>query len=251
MTDHAEKDKAFHAQIAPVYDYLTNEPRAWPNELLFRPIDRRLPAFERMLDLGCGTGQMIGRYGMLARRVVGVDHSRPMLAEAERKYRRRLGDRLELVESDVGEYLRHFSAPPPDFITCVGFLHHLQPQKLWEMLARIHEILAPGGHLLIAEPVHQPRTPRFIDRWNRSSILMQRLRESMPPAAEDPDEEPLDEATLFDALGRQGFRTLRVSRGFELFHHSHPVSLMERLLIRGIYAVFRHRGDVMAVLARR
>jgi ubiquinone/menaquinone biosynthesis C-methylase UbiE len=59
LREHAARDRAFHAEIATVYDYLTNEPRVWPNELLFRPIDRCIPSVSCLLDLGCGTGQLI------------------------------------------------------------------------------------------------------------------------------------------------------------------------------------------------
>lgn len=112
MSDPAAKDKEFHARIATVYDYLTNEPRAYPNELLFCPLDRWLRPVNLMLDLGCATGQMIGRYGGKALRIIGVDHSGPMLHQADLKYRARFGQRLELIEADVAGYLDEYCAPP-------------------------------------------------------------------------------------------------------------------------------------------
>lgn len=85
MDAHKELDKKYHARIAHLYDYITVEPRAYPNELLLRPIDRFIKPAGTMLDLGCGTGHMFMRYRKYPRQIIAVDHSREMLAEAKRK----------------------------------------------------------------------------------------------------------------------------------------------------------------------
>ena len=73
--EHFDHDVAFHRKTAAIYDHVNTEPRLLANDLLFAPLDRRVAPGESMLDLGCGTGQMLLRHASRFRRAVGVDHS--------------------------------------------------------------------------------------------------------------------------------------------------------------------------------
>lgn len=190
---HAQKDKRFHAEIAKIYDYVTVEPRQYPNELLFRPIDKRLKGGRLMLDLGCGTGQMFLRYAHLADRIIAVDHSREMLAVAAEKAKAAGLSKVNFIEQDVSEFLSLNQNLKADLITCVGVLHHLEPDQLQALLAQIATLLAPGGQIVIAEPVYSSKVPAMVSERNQKSILIKRLAECMPPGAVDPDEAPLHE----------------------------------------------------------
>lgn len=253
MDTHKQLDLEYHARIAPVYDYITNEPRAYPNELLFRPIDRLIRPCELMLDLGCGTGQMIFRYRNLAGRIVAVDHSPEMIREAKRKARESGIDDITFIEQDLDAFLKLNGNLKADLITCVGVLHHLdfEAGELLGTLDTIGGLLAPRGQLVLAEPVYAGSVPRVIADRNAKSILVSRLRECMPPDIEDPDEEPLQEANLLHAVAQAGFRVRMRSRGFELFHITDPISPLEKFIIRLIYWRYRHCGDVIALLLEK
>lgn len=251
MDPHAEKDKDYHARIASVYDYVTNEPRRYPNELLFRPIDRVIRPAERMLDLGCGTGQMIFRYGHLARHITAVDHSRHMLAEARRKASEKGWHHIDFVESDLHDFVSANGSLEAGLITCVGVLHHLEPPMLTRFVGEIASLLTPGGQLVIAEPINADGVPEFIRRRNQRSVLVERLQECMPPEAEDPDEEPLEESHFFRSLDEGNLNVSVQSKGFEMFHVNEPITLTEKLFIRYVYFRYRHRGDVLAVMAEK
>lgn len=251
MDSHALKDQQYHADIARVYDYITNEPRQYPNELLFRPIDRLLKPAGLLLDLGCGTGQMFLRHGHLAGQIIAVDHSKEMLAEAAAKSKSAGLEHVTFVEQDLDEFLDLNQVLRADLITCVGVLHHLNQEGLLEFLKKIHSILKPQGQLLIAEPIYSSRVPEIVHARNRRSILIKRLQECMPPETTDPDEEPLHEAALVQAIGEAGFRIRKKSRGFELFHVTDPLSFTEKLIIRSIYALYANGGDVIAVLLEK
>lgn len=125
MNSHRELDLEYHARIARVYDYITNEPREYPNELLFRPIDRLIRPCDLMLDLGCGTGQMIFRYKDFASRIVAVDHSPEMIRAAKRKAREAGLADITFVEQDLDAFLKLNGNLKADLVTCVGVLHHL------------------------------------------------------------------------------------------------------------------------------
>ena len=248
MDKHSEKDKKYHAEIAEVYDYITNEPRHYANELLFRPIDRRLKPANDLLDLGCGTGQMFLRYAHLAQNIIAVDHSAEMLAVAARKAKAAELGNVSFVNQDLGEFLDMNRQLQVDLVTCVGVLHHLNQETLAEVLTKIHSILTPRGQLVLAEPIFAQKTPAIVQKRNARSILVPRLAGFMPTGTIDPDEAPLEEADLRKAIQRAGFSCTQQSKGFELFQVTEPLKLSEKILIRLIYAIYRKRGDVIALL---
>src|SRR5690606_34685498 len=143
----------------------------WPQEQ--RLLDRyRLPERPRILDLGCGTGEITRR---LAGRfpgatLLGVDILEANLARARSqgdaggRIAYRAGDAFALDCPDAGFDLvvcRHMSQAVPGF-----------PQ----VLAEITRVLAPGGWLhLLSEDygmLHFPASPDFDPDlfWNRNAI---------------------------------------------------------------------------------
>jgi ubiquinone/menaquinone biosynthesis C-methylase UbiE len=250
MSDHAEKDKQFHAEMALVYDYVTVEPRSIANHILFKPFDRLIRTGRLMLDLGCGTGHMLLRYSGKCPEQIGVDHSPEMLDIARRKLAAQNGT-VSFVVSDVQEYLERYSGEAPDFVTCVGFLHHLQMDELKEMIGLIHGVLAPGGQLLVAEPIHAPDPPRLVSWLNGKSILVKRLAQSMPAGLEDPDEEPLLEENLLESLTAAGFSIARINKGIDVFPLTEKSGWFDSALIWLQCHLFRKSGDVIAVLAEK
>jgi trans-aconitate 2-methyltransferase len=59
---------------------------------------------ERILDLGCGTGQLTASIAETGAEVVGIDSSATMLAEARQNY-----PEIEFVHADAHEF--HFDKP--------------------------------------------------------------------------------------------------------------------------------------------
>lgn len=96
------------------------------------------------VDLGCGTGLLAAAAAAEARRVVGVDVSRAMLEVA----RRRSGA-VEWVEAGFLTY-RH-SGDPPQLVHSRNALHHLPDFWKGVALARIHDLLVPGGVLVLRD----------------------------------------------------------------------------------------------------
>lgn len=73
----------------------------------------------------------------------------------------------------------------------------------------------------------------------------------MPADIRDPDEEPLHESSLLEAVDEAGFHVKVQSKGFELYHITDPISALEKLMIKLIYWTYRHRGDVIALLLEK
>jgi len=112
----------------------------------------------RVLDVGCGTGNLLRSTGRRHRKVelVGLDPDPKMLARAGRKARRvRLTMRLdrgfaqELPYPD-GSFDRVFSSL---------MLHHLDTASKDELLSEVRRVLRPDGMLVLADAVGHEHGP--------------------------------------------------------------------------------------------
>ena len=244
---HRDKDKRYHDAIGAEYHQIVVTPRAILDELLFRKIDRIVRAGNRMLDIGCGTGHMLLRFGSFFQELTGVDHSRTMLnAATDNLAEKNL--KAEFIEDDALQFITK-TTQPYDFITCVGFLHHVPPDTIPSVVKRLARLLSsPTGHILIAEPIEVDASllPEAIANWNKLSLA---VRNRYSRAVEDPDEAPISRDLLYDSLHDAGLKVLVEKRTWEVFPHNDPPSLKDKMMTR--YFKFRYgfSGNVMAVLA--
>jgi ubiquinone/menaquinone biosynthesis C-methylase UbiE len=121
----------------------------------FRTPDHVLRAFERYLrrypdadsglDIGCGTGAVVGLLlGVCRKRVVGVDLSAGMLAVARASL---ASPKLQLVQ---GDFLSWVPAETFDLATSFGALGHIDPADHPLFLRKVYLALKPGGRFLCA-----------------------------------------------------------------------------------------------------
>ena len=119
-----------------------------------------------VVDLGAGTGQFALAAAAVCRRVVAVDVSPVMLARLRDKIDRNGASNIEAVHAGFLTY-RH-SGPPADLVYSRYALHHLP--DFWKAiaLARMADVLRPGGVLRLWDVVYgfEPAdAQRGIDAW--------------------------------------------------------------------------------------
>jgi SAM-dependent methyltransferase len=255
--EHALHDIVFHAQTADLYEGLIVEPRVFANELLFSPFEHALRGGGRMLDLGCGTGHLLRRYGPRFGSVTGVDHSPDMLAIAKERLTSAGLSNVTLVQSD----LFSFGCPDGavhDLVTSVGCLHHLAPSRLEEFFPIAAANLAPGGHLLLSEPIELPGAtePAWIRRWNARSVVPKRadeLARTQPDRepADESEEAPIPEAALREWPAREGLQLVGTTRGWEMFQRAVPAGLADKVGLRLLHRLYGSNGNILAALWRK
>lgn len=108
-----------------------------------------IPTGAALVELGTGTGVLLPDLATRSRRLVGIDHSAAMLAEA----RQRMAGAGLVCDLRLGE-LRHLPLADAEMDCAVlnMVLHHAE-QPL-EVLREVGRVLAPAGRVVIADLLH-------------------------------------------------------------------------------------------------
>ena len=111
---------------------------------------------DRVLEFGCGTGQVTERLVAAGARVVAVDALPEMLAGARR--------RAPAAEYVVGDVFDADLAGPFDAVVISFVLHNLAADRRRVLLARAAGLVAPGGTVAVLD-WHLPAGRRRAAAW--------------------------------------------------------------------------------------
>jgi carbamoyltransferase len=148
-TDVTEAVKAFYEETPfPNYDEhdsvrsLIDKSR---RGIYAHMLNEGLPFNGRILEVGCGTGQLTNFLGISCREVIGVDLCLNSLRLAER-FRSEHGlERVRFAQMNL--FRPTFTPGQFDVILCNGVLHHTADP--YGGFKRLVPLLRPGGHIII------------------------------------------------------------------------------------------------------
>lgn len=103
---------------------------------------------ERIMDLGCGTGNMLPFFPDDVE-YVGVDLSQAYIDDAKKKHK----DRGTFICSSVDEVADQEPASF-DIVIVGGLLHHIEDEVILKMLNMVNTCLKPGGRYVNIEPAY-------------------------------------------------------------------------------------------------
>jgi tRNA (cmo5U34)-methyltransferase len=115
-----------------------------------------------VVDLGCSTGTTLVNVCRAIDSVpgVGVDNSVPMLERAAAHVEANaLGDRIRLLVADLGDDPARLPLDGASVVIMLWTPQFVDPAQRQRLIRRIHDVLAPGGALILAEKV-LPRDSR-------------------------------------------------------------------------------------------
>jgi ubiquinone/menaquinone biosynthesis C-methylase UbiE len=128
---------------------------SWFNQIIdnlqFRALRRALalasvPTGSRFLDVGCGTGRWVRRYGELGFSVVGVDATIGMLQMA------RVHDTRAPLTAGLAQSLP-FSDAAFDCLSDITVVQHIPYKLQSKALQEMVRILKPGGRMILMEVI--------------------------------------------------------------------------------------------------
>jgi cyclopropane fatty-acyl-phospholipid synthase-like methyltransferase len=105
---------------------------------------------DRLLDVGCGTGQLISHYAANFRECVGVERSPTMFAEARTNLRDTNIALLHGSAENVWEMVDGYF----DVVTMVGVAQYIAPCEVAAFVTQASKRLKPGGRIAIFDIIH-------------------------------------------------------------------------------------------------
>src|SRR6266542_6607235 len=152
--------------------------------LFTRLLDRAIPGDARIVEIGCGTGQMCVYLARADRLIIGADLTRASLLLADNAARRFGLERVRFVETDL---LRPgLRAGAFDVVYSSGVLHHTPDPST--AFARIVRLARPGGMIVLGVYNAFARIPlrarRFFARMSGYRFI------PCDPVLRDRDSEP-------------------------------------------------------------
>jgi tRNA (uracil-5-)-methyltransferase TRM9 len=146
----------------------------------------QIPPSGRWLDLGCGPGTLAVEWFRQRRQgeYLGLDFSAQLLDEARQAVQNLslpgLQIHFELADLSVPGWEKAAQGQPFDGVLAFAVLHHLPGAGLRrQVLARVHELLAPGGCFIHSEWQFQ-HSPKLMARrqpWDRIGLKDEDLEE--------------------------------------------------------------------------
>lgn len=146
---------SFDENVAEVFDDMIS--RSVP---LYQEVQQLIPSLAEMLnhdtvkvvDLGCSTGtSLIALAQALPKReleLIGVDISRPMLEQCEKKLNTLgLNERMKIYQDDI----RSFEFEEASIVLMNYTLQFVPVEYRLDLLSRIRQSIRPGGFLVLSE----------------------------------------------------------------------------------------------------
>jgi ubiquinone/menaquinone biosynthesis C-methylase UbiE len=146
-TQRAEAAQTFFARLAPKWDELRSlhVPEATVEAAVLDALGER--SLGSLIDLGTGTGKMLGLLAPRAVRATGLDSSHAMLSVARANLERQGLSRVDLRQGDI--HAPPFARASFDLVVVHQVLHYLDdPARALRGAARL---VSPGGRLLVVD----------------------------------------------------------------------------------------------------
>ena len=131
-----------------------------------RLLDQAIPGDARILEIGCGTGQMSLYLARADRVVIGADLTRASLLLGAAAARRFGLDRVQFVETDLQR--PGLRAGAFDVVYSSGVLHHTPDPRA--SFARIAQLARPGGMIVLGLYNAFARIPLRLRRAGRAAV---------------------------------------------------------------------------------
>jgi 2-polyprenyl-3-methyl-5-hydroxy-6-metoxy-1,4-benzoquinol methylase len=170
---------------------------------------RPSPGTSVLVDLGCGIGTFIERYGAQFRTIFAVEHAPRIIARARRRLANRSG--ITWLTSNIPPAAKRIGACA-DLTVCMNVVTMPQAkirQQMWDGIARVTK---RNGHALIVVPSIE--SDRMVERVAYGTPRSQAISEAPNGLVErgGSRQKHFARDELHELLARHGFRTKKLLR---------------------------------------
>ena len=110
-------------------------------------IQATIPGIVSMLDLGCGTGELVLEMAEKGVRATGIDFAPEMIRACEQKRDAKNAAGAHFHCCSVFDY--NAASESEDLISALGLIEYISPVELMKLLHICHRALRPGGALVL------------------------------------------------------------------------------------------------------
>ena len=141
------------------------------------PLKRLVPAPAKILDFGCGTGDLSMHLWSLGYRVTGCDIADLMIAAARRNFGSRM---IEWVDLELWSTRLPFASESFDAVVASSVLEYVDDPEL--LIGEIARVMQPDGFLLfnVPDPQHPRRKRESLAKHVTDTMWIRRLACAMP-----------------------------------------------------------------------
>jgi ubiquinone/menaquinone biosynthesis C-methylase UbiE len=125
---------------------------------------------DKLLDVGCGPGDLLRFLPKDGFEYVGIDISEDYLEKAKRTH----GHRARFLLCDCGNFPADMQLERFDWVLCMGLLHHLDDSQCASLFDNIKSVLAQDGKVVCLEPTFFPgQNPvcQFVMKQDRGKFI--------------------------------------------------------------------------------
>jgi len=110
-------------------------------------LDRSIPENATIIDVGCGTGQLISFLSLKRKMAYGIDFSDSSLNKAQKLKKKLKLNSLKLKKVNILNEEEINKLPKFDYVLCMGVLHHTG--NAYKGFKNIVKLLNPNGKIII------------------------------------------------------------------------------------------------------
>lgn len=187
-----------------VWDDYFNHPEYQKNmkSLISCLVDKKKQDYEKIIDLGCGTGNYSFELAHKGFSVLGVDFSRKMVEKAIRKINDCIRNKINFQSLDINQPLP-FSSNSFDHAICIHVFQVLKDPAFF--LAQLQKIIKPNGYFLIVV--------KDLERRDESKI---KLKKSFTRIIISLLKKVLNKKKTIRKYGKEELKLVLNSSGFEV-----------------------------------
>lgn len=127
----------------------------------------------KVLDVGCGRGEIVLHSALAGAEAVGIDHSKEAINLAKKAITRQPSEiqaRIQLFQGDVCHL--PFSSQSFDRVFFLDVIEHLTPQQADLSLAEIYRVLKKDGRLVLHTTPNRFFTQYGYPYWSRPWVII-------------------------------------------------------------------------------